>query len=246
MIFYDLQFFIENPWQPAIAGFNYYVTSERYLDDNVNDYSPTLSGGNGRDIYVDTEAVRSGHMAGLKTLLTEARERNQIPLAVITECHLNCTREQQLRWLDQHWEIVRELNVASIPIVAITAWALLGAYDWNSLVTKKNDRYKHGAFMRNAGKATWTALAYLICAISNGNQYDPPVLSDKGYWYAKHGVSQNGKPIIIIGDLFPEDHCNHRFLTFVSTASAAVLHNLLISGAFTQNEITVLDGMGIL
>jgi dTDP-4-dehydrorhamnose reductase len=38
----ELNFFIENPCTPDIFGFNYYVTSERYLDENVRHYPRPL------------------------------------------------------------------------------------------------------------------------------------------------------------------------------------------------------------
>ena len=84
----ELLFFLENSCSPSIAGFNYYVTSERYLDKQVENYPPHMHGGNGRDCYVDTEAVRLFQSAGLKVLLTEAWERYRLPIA-ITECHLS-------------------------------------------------------------------------------------------------------------------------------------------------------------
>jgi len=39
-----LEFFLNNPCPPDIAGFNYYVTSERFLDDNISAYPPHLHG----------------------------------------------------------------------------------------------------------------------------------------------------------------------------------------------------------
>ncbi|HMD00959.1 MAG TPA: hypothetical protein VKH37_12435, partial [Ferruginibacter sp.] len=68
----ELQFFIDEPCIPSIAGFNYYVTSERYLDENVDAYPPAICGGNGLNNYADTEAVRKIRLCGLKKLLKEA------------------------------------------------------------------------------------------------------------------------------------------------------------------------------
>ena len=44
----DLRFFLENKCPPDIMGFNYYVTSERYLDENKQNYPISTHGGNGR------------------------------------------------------------------------------------------------------------------------------------------------------------------------------------------------------
>ena len=42
-------------------GFNYYVTSERYLDQNYQKYPPHTYGGNKMHRYADVEAVRVAH-----------------------------------------------------------------------------------------------------------------------------------------------------------------------------------------
>ena len=40
--------FQENPCPPDILGINYYVTSERYIDEDVQQYPAASHGGNGR------------------------------------------------------------------------------------------------------------------------------------------------------------------------------------------------------
>ena len=59
----------------------------------------TLHGGNGRHAYADVEAVRVGR-AGRAGRRSCARRGSAtgLPLAV-TEAHLGCTREEQMRWL---------------------------------------------------------------------------------------------------------------------------------------------------
>ena len=37
-----LEFFLDNPCPPDIIGFNYYITSERYLDENIKLYPDHL------------------------------------------------------------------------------------------------------------------------------------------------------------------------------------------------------------
>jgi dTDP-4-dehydrorhamnose reductase len=54
----DIRFFAEHPCVPDIFGFNHYVTSERYLDENLNIYPKTTHGGNGKHRYADVEAAR--------------------------------------------------------------------------------------------------------------------------------------------------------------------------------------------
>lgn len=225
----DLMFFIDNPCMPAVAGFNYYATSERYLDSRLEIYPPILCGGNGRDLYVDTEAVRCGEGAGLKTLLTEAWLRFQIPLAV-TECHLSCTREQQLRWLHQQWLTVTELKANSIPVLAFTVWALVGAYDWDSLVTMKQNHYESGAFRVHNNKVVSTALTQMIRSISAGMDYEHPALQGKGWWQAaEQPALHDARPLVVMDAVVVLLHCAQRYLEVVSIEDTAGLRELIIS-----------------
>jgi dTDP-4-dehydrorhamnose reductase len=43
----ELQFFLDNKCPPNIIGCNHYLTSERYLDENLESYPPHSYGGNG-------------------------------------------------------------------------------------------------------------------------------------------------------------------------------------------------------
>jgi dTDP-4-dehydrorhamnose reductase len=146
-------------------GFNYYVTSERYLDDKIENYPEIMHGGNGRDSYVDTEAVRLIQPDGIRKLLKEAWDRYQLPMAV-TESHLHCTREEQLRWFKETWDICCSLKKQGIDIKAVTAWALLGAYDWNSLLTAENFHYEPGSFDISNNKFRRTALGKLVRSLA--------------------------------------------------------------------------------
>src|SRR3954468_15718121 len=95
----SFDFFTCRPCPPDVIGINYYVTSERYLDENVENYPGELWGNNGRDAYADDAAVRARieGPAGIGPLLSEAFHRYHTPLAV-TEVHLGCTEDEQLRW----------------------------------------------------------------------------------------------------------------------------------------------------
>ena len=50
---------IEEPCPPDIIGIDYYLTSDRMLDETIDRYPGEKVGGNGIDIYVDTAAFRS-------------------------------------------------------------------------------------------------------------------------------------------------------------------------------------------
>ena len=176
-----LQFFLDNPTEPDIMGFNYYVTSERFLDHKVKDYPPHLHGGNGRHKYVDVEAARVIKSEGIGNLLQEAWERFHLRIAV-TEVHLNCSREEQLRWLHEVWQSCCEAKLKGVDVHAVTAWSLLGAYDWCSLLTKRNDKYESGVFDVSDNKLRKTATAKMTAALAKENEYDHPLLKNKGWW----------------------------------------------------------------
>src|SRR6185312_710288 len=178
----DLNFFLERPCIPDITGCNYYVTSERYLDEKVELYSETLPGGNGRHIYSDIVAVIAVRLNGLKRLLKEVWERYHSPMA-LTEIHLNCTREEQLRWFMEAWHQCVQLRKGGVEVKAITAWSMLGAYDWDSLLTKESGKYETGVFDVSKNRLRATAMAKLVNELAKKGKYNHPVISEKGWWH---------------------------------------------------------------
>lgn len=224
----DLEFFLENPCPPDIIGCNYYVTSERWLDNNLNEYPKSTHGSNGTHSYADTEAVRYGKQDGLETLLQEVWERYGIPIA-ITECHLGCTREEQMRWLKECWEACNKAANKGIDIKGITAWSLFGAYDWNSLLTRSEKFYEPGVFdVSETGKARPTAVAKLVKTISSGTAIDHPLLMEEGWWNKeknKRIVSKNTPPVLLIGKNGTLASAFRRILTIRSIPFVALGRN---------------------
>jgi dTDP-4-dehydrorhamnose reductase len=226
-----LEFFLQNTCPPSVIGYNYYVTSERYLDDRVEKYAPWSHGSNGRHVYADTEAVRAGANEGLAYLLEEAWERYHLPLA-ITECHLSCTREEQMRWLKETWDTCCDLTKKGIPVKAVTAWSLLGAYDWNSLLTVANQSYESGVFDISHDKVRQTALKKMIVSLSSTGNFEHPLFAAKGWWHNKRGEnptvknseveqSINVSPLLIIGKTGTlgqafQHICEHRSISCIS------------------------------
>ncbi|HEY6188196.1 MAG TPA: family 1 glycosylhydrolase [Pyrinomonadaceae bacterium] len=179
----ELEWFTDNPCPPDIIGINHYLTSERFLDERKARYPACTHGGNGRHTYADVEAVRvrAEGMSGPKALIEEAWERYELPLAV-TEAHLGCTREEQLRWLKEVWDAALAARRGGADVRAVTAWSLLGAYDWNSLLTQARGHYEPGVFdMRSPGPRP-TALAHMLRDLSAGREPDHPVLDAPGWW----------------------------------------------------------------
>ncbi|MDB5119323.1 MAG: sugar nucleotide-binding protein, partial [Sphingobacteriales bacterium] len=179
----QLNFFLENPCPPDILGFNHYLTSERYLDHQFKNYPKHTVGGNKRHRYADVEAVRVANLklSGPYNLLKEAWERYQLPLT-ITEVHLHCTREEQIRWLASIWKAANDLKNEGIDIRAVTFWALLGSFGWNRLLTKAKGDYESGVFDVTSGQPRSTALADVIKSFGTGESYTHPILNEKGWW----------------------------------------------------------------
>lgn len=172
----------DDPCPPDVVGVNYYPTSERFLDHRLDAYSlePPAVG------YHDLTAVRvlDPPTPGLAGLLRQAWARYGIPLAV-TECHLGCTRDEQLRWLWQSWQACRTVVKEGADVRALTAWALLGSFDWNSLITVDADHYEPGAFDVSNGTPRPTAIAHLLATLGRGEEpaaADLPVLGGHGWW----------------------------------------------------------------
>ncbi len=179
----SLNFFIDNQCPPDIMGFNYYITSERYLDENIEKYPAFTLGGNEIQIYADVEAVRvqHEHESGLAVLLREAWERYKLPIA-ITEVQLNCGREDQVRSLKQTWDICVKLKKEGVEIKAVTAWALFGSFGWDKLLTSKKMNYEPGVFDIRSGIPRPTALVAVIKSIVAQQNYTHPLIDNEGWW----------------------------------------------------------------
>ncbi len=207
----ELVFFLENPCPPDIFGFNHYPTSERYLDENLSLYPSHTHGSNGRHRYADVEAVRVqvDQETGLEVLLKEAWNRFQTPMA-ITEVHIHCHREEQLRWFKYVYESCTRLIQEGITIRAVTSWALLGSFGWNKLLTEPGGDYEPGAFDLREARPRPTALAgYIKKLISKQNDHHF-LTEEKGWWqresrliYSNPGLTkqlnQSAAPLLIIG-----------------------------------------------
>ena len=188
-----LAWFIDNPCPPDVVGINHYLTSERWLDHRLDLFPEVSHGGNDRDRYADVEAVRTGDLAGPYALLREAWERYRLPLAV-TEVHLHCTREEQLRWLHEVWSAARRLRSEGVDLRAVTAWAGLGSYDWDSLLTQDRGSYEPGLFDLRGPKPRPTAAARFVTAMAHGESWSHPLLSVPGWWRREARVLYPARP----------------------------------------------------
>ena len=172
----------DDPCPPSIIGINHYLTSDRFLDHRIQRYPQRLRGGNGRNAYVDTEAVRvlQPPPRGLDGALREAWDRYRVPVA-ITEVHNGCTREEQMRWTIDAWRTACGLRDEGIAVRAVTSWALLGSQGWDRLLIE-DGRYEAAAFDVSGGTPRPTALATVLSDLSLGRQPVHPVLAGAGWW----------------------------------------------------------------
>jgi dTDP-4-dehydrorhamnose reductase len=132
--------------------------------------------------YADVEAVRVIKPAGIKKLLLEAWNRFRLPLA-ITEAHLHCDELEQVRWFKEIWDACCLVKHSGVPVKAVTAWSLLGAYDWASLLTKNEQIYECGVFDISNKVLRPTLTADLITSLADVGYYDHPLLNEKGWWH---------------------------------------------------------------
>jgi dTDP-4-dehydrorhamnose reductase len=177
----DLLPLLEQLALPDVVGGNYYVASERFLDQRRRRYPAACHGGNGRDTYADVEAVRvlADGLAGPASLLREAWERYRQPVA-ITEAHLGSTPDEQVRWLAYVWRQASGLQHAGIDVRAVTIWSLLGAWDWHCLVTREDGHYEVGAFDCRGSRPRATPVASLARRLAAG---EPLLAADsRGWW----------------------------------------------------------------
>jgi dTDP-4-dehydrorhamnose reductase len=201
----------QEPCPPDIIGINSYLTSERHLDDRLALYAPQQIGGNGRDHYADVEAVRvnGAFIGGFEARLRETWDRYRRPVA-ITEVHLGCSREEQLRWLHQAWQAAERVRSDGADVRALTCWAAFGAFDWISLVTRRDGHYEPGLWDVRCKPPRATALATLARELASGLAPSSPVLESPGWWqcasrlaYTPNGNVQalpmTGAPLLITG-----------------------------------------------
>jgi dTDP-4-dehydrorhamnose reductase len=179
----ELEELAADPCPPDIVGLDYYPPSERFLDDRVERYPARSCIDNGRDRYLDLDAVRvrSAGLAGFERLAFDAWRRYRLPLAA-TEVHLGCTREEQLRWLKEIWDAALRLRARGADVRAVTAWALLGSYDWDSLLVRRRGHYEPGAFDVRAEQPRPTAVARMVRDLATTGDARHPVLDAPGWW----------------------------------------------------------------
>lgn len=193
------------PCPPDVMGVNHYLTSERFLDDDVLAYPPANRGGNGAIAYADVEAIRvaTPPPAGLAGVLQEAWDRYGLPIA-ITESHNGCTREEQVRWLREAWDTAEGLRSRGVDLRAVTAWALLGSHDWCTLLTCDGQRYEAGAFDVRGASPRSTAVAAEIRRLAGHGGEPHPATAGPGWW--RRDIRLEHRPVAPDGEVQARRH----------------------------------------
>lgn len=207
----DEAFLAEAQCPPDVLGLNYYLTSDRYLDHRLDRYPDETHGTNGVIRYADVEAVRARPegIAGHRAHLLAAWNRYHRPLA-LTEAHLGCTREEQMRWLMESWDGAAAARAAGADVRAVTVWALLGCHEWDSLVTRAQGHYEPGVFDVRGPTPRPTAIASIVDSLARGGKPHHPALAGPPWWRrpdrmpygaarAAKGHSPDAAPLLVIG-----------------------------------------------
>jgi dTDP-4-dehydrorhamnose reductase len=183
-----LRVIADDPCPPDVIGINHYLSSERLLDHRVELHphravADRELGSCGGVPYVDVDAIRNLRtgVLGLPALLQQAWDRYRLPLAV-TECHNGATREEQVRWFVEVWRAAQQLRDGGMDLRAVTAWSLLGSYDWNRMVTRFAGHYEPGVFDVRGGEPRPTLLASVLRELAAGGEPQMPVLEPPGWW----------------------------------------------------------------
>ena len=208
----ELAWFQISPCPPDVIGLNYYVTSDRWLDEDHERYPAWSRGGNEYLEYADVEAVRARDrgIVGHERHLLTAWRRYRIPVA-LTEVHLGSTRDEQMRWLIEAWRGAERARERGADVRAVTAWAVLGSYDWDSLVTNPRGHYEPGLFDVRGSEPRPTALAAVARELSQGRLPEHAALNTEGWWRRATRLSWgsaaspaaprplSGPPLLVVG-----------------------------------------------
>jgi len=209
----ELDLLASEPCPPDVIALNYYLTSDRVLDERLDLYPQWSHGGNDKHAYADVEAVRAwpAGIVGHRDLLLRAWHRYRLPVA-FGEVHLGCTREEQLRWVKEAWQGCLDARERGADVKAMALWSLLGAFDWNRLVTEENGFYETGVYDIRGPEPRETALAKMARELSAGRTPEHPLLESPGWWrrpgrmfwgpWRDEGAplpEPKGRPIAVIG-----------------------------------------------
>jgi dTDP-4-dehydrorhamnose reductase len=168
------------PEPPDVLGVDHYVTSDRYVDDRLEEFPAHTHAHEGGRIYADVEVARvHGHaVGGFARAIGDAWDRYRLPVA-LTEVQLAGDPEEQAAWWNEAWAAAEDATRRGIPVRSVTAWSAFGAYDWSSVLRTPRGAYEAGAYDASApGAPRRTALGEAIAATAAGRPAPPAT----GWW----------------------------------------------------------------
>lgn len=186
-----LRVIADDPCPADVIGINHYLSSNRFLTHRV-DLHPGCASGDGMAgvparPFANIEAVRCApEQPDMGALLDQVWARYGTTIAV-TECHNGCTREEQLRWFWQVWRHAEAARDRGVDVEAVTAWALLGSRDWNSLLTRFVDHYEVGVWDARVQPPRATAMVGLLTALAHGEPVPHRRLVETPGWWQREG-----------------------------------------------------------
>ena len=101
-----------------------------------------------------------------------------------------------MRWMLEAWDAAHSARRGGVDVRAVTAWALFGLADWDSLVTRLDGHYEPGAFDVRGPHPRLTALGTLLDDLASGHSPAQPVLDSRGWWRRqdRHWVVPHADP----------------------------------------------------
>ena len=231
----DLASLVDVPCPVDTIGIDYYLTSDRFLDDRPERFPGEARGGNGIHEYVDVAAPRADvplGKAGRLARIEETWERYRRNI-VVTEVHNGCTREEQLRWLMEAWADAHRARASGIDISAVTAWSFFGAVDWDSMLSRNQGVYESGVFDARYSPPRPTVLRDALISLARHQTFDHPVLDRPGWWQPD-GPGESARVILICEEnLILESCCRRRRMDFACfTGGYDVFSELRSRGAW--------------
>lgn len=167
---------VDDPEPPDLIGLDYYVTSDRFLDERIDRYPAWTWGGNGQVAYADVEMVRvdGAEVADWSGRIDEAAARYGRPLA-LTEVSMAGEAHDRTAWFLEAWDAACRARARGIDLVAVTAWAAFGAMGWDRMLAEPSGTYEPGIFDVRRGRVVPTPLAETVRAAAHAARAVPVV-----------------------------------------------------------------------
>jgi dTDP-4-dehydrorhamnose reductase len=170
-----------DPEPPDILGIDHYITSDRYLDLRTELFPPRSRGEGHGMYYADVEAVRveGVPVRPFARAIEEAWARYRKPL-VLAEVQLAGDPPAAVAWWDEAVAAARSAREQGIDLRAVTTWAVFGAWDWSSLLTRDAGDYEPGAYDIRATPPVAMPLAAAVRAAARGRRTTGA--AETGWW----------------------------------------------------------------